>query len=532
MNLRGKPYKFLNIGCSSIQADCLNKIISFDDLIWLKHVNNNDYSGNWSVVALTCPAEHRDAHPILQSFAIESTDKWIDLPILSELPEIQSLLTAIKCPLKSVRLMKLAPQSEVKAHRDHGISLDNHQARLHVALSTNDDVQFMVGGLRVPSVKGELYYVDVDQLHSVRNESDEDWIHLVIDCEVNDWLLEQLGMEPLSVEQSSAVKTLNMDEAVAELRSTADDILDYNYEDLYQNKATVDRLSQALQQLTAIKPYPEIHSGEDETITRSGRAISMLSAARCADDYMRTQVFLQGVYRAIMDKSESVRHKLSILYVGTGPYGLLITPLLHRLPDCDITMVDIHQESVECLNNLLQYLGNPSQVKQVTCSDIFQWQPENSRQYDIIISETMLAMLKHEPQVEIFRYVYPWLKQDGLLIPESIDIGLRLENAMDGKADEKIDLGWIARLNLSSLSEKVSDKSDFFSGQVSVPGNGEQYLKGLTRIQVYEDCWLEENQSGLTLPATLARLDTNKTNQISYRYESAELPDFCFDFID
>lgn len=38
--------------------------------------------------------------------------------------------------------------------------------------------------------EGELRYLDFYQKHRVENNSDLDRIHLVLDCKVNDWLVD------------------------------------------------------------------------------------------------------------------------------------------------------------------------------------------------------------------------------------------------------------------------------------------------------------------------------------------------------
>jgi quercetin dioxygenase-like cupin family protein len=38
--------------------------------------------------------------------------------------------------------------------------------------------------------EGELWYLDFSQKHRVENNGATDRIHLVMDCKVNDWLVE------------------------------------------------------------------------------------------------------------------------------------------------------------------------------------------------------------------------------------------------------------------------------------------------------------------------------------------------------
>lgn len=157
-------------------------------LPWIAHVNQRDYQGSWDVLPLRCLSIHTDAHPILQGFVHEGEGTWQDLPVLASAPQLRRLLTDIPAPIKSARLMRLAPGAEIKPHRDPGLAWEYGEARLHLPLRTDPLVIFRVGGQQLPMREGELWYMNADLEHSVVNSSLEDRVHLVVDCEVNDWL--------------------------------------------------------------------------------------------------------------------------------------------------------------------------------------------------------------------------------------------------------------------------------------------------------------------------------------------------------
>ena len=67
--------------------------------------------------------------------------------------------------------------------------------RVHVPIRTNDDVVFSLFESSRAKVAheyrlktGHYYYTDVTKPHAVRNMSDVDRIHLVVDCYANDTL--------------------------------------------------------------------------------------------------------------------------------------------------------------------------------------------------------------------------------------------------------------------------------------------------------------------------------------------------------
>jgi hypothetical protein len=161
---------------------------------WIDHVNKNDYEGGWDVLPLRCQRQHLHAHPIMQGFAIADGDDWVNLPVLEHCPEIHRLLNQLQCPIKAARLMRLKAGAEIKPHRDHELSIEFGEARLHMPVHTSADVSFLVDKKVIPMLAGELWYFNADQLHEVYNRGSEDRINLVIDCVANDWLKEQIGV--------------------------------------------------------------------------------------------------------------------------------------------------------------------------------------------------------------------------------------------------------------------------------------------------------------------------------------------------
>jgi hypothetical protein len=155
---------------------------------WFDHVNKKDYQGGWDVLPLRCQRQHINSHPVLQSFAIADGDEWEDLPVMALCLEIQGLLSQLQCPVKAVRLMRLKAGAKIKPHRDHQLSLEFGEVRLHVPVHTSDRVCFMVNKKIIPMKAGELWYFNADQEHEVYNRGSEDRINLVIDCVASDWL--------------------------------------------------------------------------------------------------------------------------------------------------------------------------------------------------------------------------------------------------------------------------------------------------------------------------------------------------------
>lgn len=167
------------------------------DMEWVSHVHSSCYQGQWDVLPLKVPAEHVDAHVILQAFAIEGNTTSVDGANLQYLPAINTLLQQFKCNILSARLMRLAPNAYIKPHCDAGLSIEiSSQARLHIPLQTNELVEFYVNDQRIPMTSETCWYINADAVHSVKNLGEIPRINLIIDCEVNDWLREKIIHSP------------------------------------------------------------------------------------------------------------------------------------------------------------------------------------------------------------------------------------------------------------------------------------------------------------------------------------------------
>jgi mannose-6-phosphate isomerase-like protein (cupin superfamily) len=174
-----------------VNLDALQQELnSLPENAWQPHVNKRYYHGSWDVLPLRCALSHQDAHPILQSFMIQESPHWHDLPQLKACPSILALIASLACPVKSVRLMRLHPNSHIMPHRDKGLCAERGEARLHLPIQTHHKLRFLVNDETVPMEAGELWYINADQTHSVENNGSQACINLVIDCEANTWLKE------------------------------------------------------------------------------------------------------------------------------------------------------------------------------------------------------------------------------------------------------------------------------------------------------------------------------------------------------
>jgi hypothetical protein len=155
---------------------------------WRPHFNENDYGGQWRGVALVSIG---GSSSTLFSSPSDDAPAFSGTEVLARCPYFREVLASFPCPLKSVRLLGLAPGSFVREHRDAALGYEDGEMRIHVPIRTSADaehgVEFYLAGERLDLEAGGCYYLNVSLPHRIRNRSSEERVHLVIDIAVDDW---------------------------------------------------------------------------------------------------------------------------------------------------------------------------------------------------------------------------------------------------------------------------------------------------------------------------------------------------------
>ncbi len=149
---------------------------------WKGHFNERDYSGEWSVIALR--SQTGNAQDI---YAHDADAPYKDTALMEKCNYFREIINAFQFEKESIRLLRLKPGSVIHEHRDIGLAYRFDCFRLHIPVLTDAAVAFMVGGKDIPMQKGECWYADFDLPHSVKNDSEQERIHLVIDGKRNAW---------------------------------------------------------------------------------------------------------------------------------------------------------------------------------------------------------------------------------------------------------------------------------------------------------------------------------------------------------
>src|ERR1051326_366465 len=151
---------------------------------WVPHFNTDYFDGQWTGVSLRSV----DGSVKRLYTAPNESQSFSDSPLLDRCPHVRAALNLIRCPLRSVRFLKLAAGSIIREHRDYDLGFAFGQIRLHIPVTTNSETLFFLDAHRIEMNAGECWYLDLSLPHWVENRGPTDRIHLVIDCELNDWL--------------------------------------------------------------------------------------------------------------------------------------------------------------------------------------------------------------------------------------------------------------------------------------------------------------------------------------------------------
>lgn len=163
---------------------------AFAESDWTAHFVRDNYRGDWSALPLRAPLG--ETHRLRMIYSDRTNPYFVDTLLLERAPNFRRALARFECPLRSVRLMRLGPGSAILDHHDLDLDADLGRARLHVAVTSNDGVEFHLNGLPVEMAPGSVWYLRLGDPHRAENRGPSARIHLVIDAEVNAWLEEML----------------------------------------------------------------------------------------------------------------------------------------------------------------------------------------------------------------------------------------------------------------------------------------------------------------------------------------------------
>lgn len=142
------------------------------------------HQGEWKGIALHAAGGKDSVFP-----SAPGMSSYQETENLGRTPYFKWILDDLKCPKEVVRILFLPPQGHIKDHFDFHTNFQFGLLRLHIPIITHPDVAFVIDGRRVNWAAGELWYGDFSKVHSVKNDSQMVRTHMVIDVQINDFVL-------------------------------------------------------------------------------------------------------------------------------------------------------------------------------------------------------------------------------------------------------------------------------------------------------------------------------------------------------
>ena len=183
---------FLKLPFHFSEEKLLNDLEVCKNLDFISHFNKNDYSGEWTSIALR--SQNGEMNNI---FALsQGSENYKNTELIDKCVYFKEIINLFECEKESIRLLNLKPGSVIKEHTDYNLGYEDGIFRIHIAITTNKDVHFFINSEEVKMLPGESWYGNFNLPHSVRNDGKTDRIHLVMDCIRNNWsdnLFEECG---------------------------------------------------------------------------------------------------------------------------------------------------------------------------------------------------------------------------------------------------------------------------------------------------------------------------------------------------
>jgi hypothetical protein len=142
------------------------------------------HAGEWKGIALYSMGGKQSALP-----SAAGMDKYRETEALQYAPYLKEILDELASPKEVVRILYLPPGGHIKEHYDYHTNFQYGLIRLHIPIITHPDVAFVIDNQRMAWNAGELWYGDFSRVHWVKNDSQVTRVHMVIDTQINDFIM-------------------------------------------------------------------------------------------------------------------------------------------------------------------------------------------------------------------------------------------------------------------------------------------------------------------------------------------------------
>ncbi|CAM1361195.1 SAM-dependent methyltransferase [Tenacibaculum xiamenense] len=291
--------------------------------------------------------------------------------------------------------------------------------------------------------------------------------------------------------QDLVLKILNPDTPFAEIENSINNIHQYFHETI-----GIASFEDSIPNLAAVN-------------TAKGKALGMNHAAKCLLDYKRTVKFLKGMVAAIKKKQAiHPNEKIHIFYAGCGPYAPFVTLVaqLFTSEEIQFDVLEINALALDHAKKLISGLGLNDYVGEYYQADAITFQFEKDKDYHILYSETLDALLFRECYVPILFNMLPQLSEDIYVVPNNVQVSMNLSLMSMTNEEYKADKTETILDVRQSVLEHASTKSipkklpQITVNVKELNIEDYNYFSLDTKVNIFEDIWLERNESSLTIP--------------------------------
>jgi hypothetical protein len=315
-------------------------------------------------------------------------------------------------------------------------------------------------------------------------------------------------IQELSNESKALNKTMIKNQLISTIRALSSSL----HEDSISHDEAVLRINEIhahFQQITEISGYDFSIQHMAAIPAAKGKALGLNYAAQCLLDYKRTIKFLKAVVSAIIEKQiEKPEKRIKIFYAGCGPYAPFITLVapLFKSDEVQFSLLEINKNSVESAKKLIHSLQLTDYLTDFFTADAVTFNVPDAEAYDILISETLDAVLFRECYVPILFNLLPQFRNDIVLIPENVLLNVSfLPYALENYNDDEVDMGIVfdtrESVPIDDTTEDIS--AQFPDKKIDLTKLDMARFEKVvvdTKVHIRGDLWLYRNESSLTVP--------------------------------
>lgn len=290
---------------------------------------------------------------------------------------------------------------------------------------------------------------------------------------------------------------------------------------------SINEIHAYFQQITKITGYDFQIEHMAAISATKGKALGLNFAAQCLIDYKRTIKFLKAIVSAIIEKQKKQPGELiKVFYAGCGPYAPFITIVapFFQPDEVQFSLLEINKNSVVSAKKLIDSLKLSNYINDFYTADAVTFKVPNSDSFDILISETLDALLYRECYVPILFNLLPQFNKDIILIPENVLVNLSfLTYSKEQSSFKEYEFGSVlnVRESVSAYSNSNLIPSKLPDKKIDTTLLNMNIYDGFlldTKVHIYNDIWLYRNESSLTIPLESLLAQPFQNSSIIFTY--------------